>query len=129
MGEVVGKGHHWPEGQNHSPPKKLQSPQATRCWAFRLCKARVVGPAGVLGPASGPCTRHGSSGWRTSGAAEPSPWPKEVLKRRWKSKRKSDALGGQAAENRKHRGDSQGNEFKAGKGKKMNKRAHGVSVL
>lgn len=52
-----------------------------------------------------------------------------VVKRRWKRKRESDAPSRQASENRKHRGDSQGSEFKARKGKKMNKRAYGVSAL
>lgn len=112
MGEVVGKGHHWLEGQNHSPPEELQSTQATCCWAFRLCRA------GVLGPALGPCTRHGSNDWRTSRTAEPSPWPKGLVKRRWKSKRKSDAPGRRAAENRKQGGTSRGTSSRRGKARK-----------
>lgn len=54
---------------------------------------------------------------------------KKVVKRRWKRKRESDAPGRHTSENRKHRGDSQGNKFKAGKGKKMKTRAYGVSIL
>lgn len=73
---------------------------------------------------------HGSR-WRPGGAAEPNKplVPGQKGSEEEVEEKKGEQCPRQASENRKHRGDSQESEFKAGKGKKMNKRAYGVSTL